>query len=490
MATATRDVTAAGPVQAPAAREIERRSIDWVPEDERHGKLWHQAPLWFLGNFQYFTIPIGFVGPAAGLSLGWSIVAAALGIVVGTLFMAFHASQGPQLGLPQMIQSRAQFGYRGVLVPVFATLFTYLAFNVADQVITADGLDASFGMNKNVVAVVVALIAAVIAIWGHDWVHRAFRAILIVSLPIVGILSIGVLFGLAGGHTPKTHYGFVFAAFMAQFSVAAAYNITYAPYVSDYSRYLPKTTPARRVIASVFFGAAASPIWLIALGAWLAIRLGASDGLLGTKTAGNNLFHPLGSVSAILLAAGLVATMGMNAYGGMLSVLTAIDSVRKIRPTRAARIVTILALTVVWFVIGQSVTSNGTTTVLNSLTLMLYLLVPWTATNLVDFFVVRRGHYAVTDLFTPRGIYGAWGRRGLIAYALGFLCEIPFMVLPSIGGFTFTGPIAKHISDVDISWLVGLAVAGASYWLMSRTLDVRGESAAIEASDEALGATL
>jgi NCS1 family nucleobase:cation symporter-1 len=488
MATATGDVTAPGPVQAPAAREIERRSIDWVPEEERHGKLWHQAPLWFLGNFQYFTIPIGFIGPAAGLSLGWTIIAGTLGILVGTLFMAFHASQGPQLGLPQMIQSRAQFGYRGVLVPLFATLFTYLAFNVADQVITAQGLDASFGLNANVVAVVIAVVAAVIAIWGHDWVHRAFRAILVVSLPIIGILSIGVLLGLAGGHAPKQHLGFVFAAFMAQFSASAAYNITYAPYVSDYSRYLPRATPTRRVIASVFWGAAASPIWLIALGAWLSIRLGASDGLLGTKTAGNNLFHPLGSVSAILLAAGLVATMGMNAYGGMLSVLTAIDSVRKIRPTRAARIVTILGLTVVWFVIGQSVTSNGTNTVLNSLTLMLYLLVPWTATNLVDFFLVRRGHYAITDLFTPRGIYGVWGRRGLIAYGLGFLCEIPFMVLPSIGGFTFTGPIAKQISDVDISWLVGLAVAGTSYWLMSRSLDVRGESAAIEASDETLAA--
>ena len=41
------------------------------------------------------------------------------------------------------------------------------------------------------------------------------------------------------------HAGFVFAAFMAQFSVAAAYNITYAPYVSDYSRYMPRDTPPR-----------------------------------------------------------------------------------------------------------------------------------------------------------------------------------------------------------------------------------------------------
>ena len=103
----------AEPILQPVAyKGIEVRSIDWVPDSERHGKLWHQAPLWFLGNLQYFSIPIGFIGPALGLSLWWTIVASILGIYVGTVFMAFHGSQGPRLGLPQVIQSRAQFGIR------------------------------------------------------------------------------------------------------------------------------------------------------------------------------------------------------------------------------------------------------------------------------------------------------------------------------------------------------------------------------------------
>ncbi len=67
--------------QAVQPRGIETRSIDWIPEDERHGRIWHQAPLWFLGNFQYFSIPIGFIGPALGLSLVWTIVAGTLGIL-------------------------------------------------------------------------------------------------------------------------------------------------------------------------------------------------------------------------------------------------------------------------------------------------------------------------------------------------------------------------------------------------------------------------
>jgi purine-cytosine permease-like protein len=471
MATATTPATVTPP------RGIEVRSIDWVPENERHGKIWHQAPLWFLGNFQYFSIPIGFVGPSLGLSMGWSILGGVLGILVGTVFMAFHAAQGPTLGLPQMIQSRAQFGYRGVVVPLFATLFTYLAFNVADQVLLGEGLSGAFGWNDNLVVIASAVLACLLAIYGHDWVHRIFRALLYISFPLMTLVTIGVIFGLAGGKTPTHHYGFALAAFMAQFSAAAAYNITYAPYVSDYSRYLPRDTTNRSIIASVFLGASSSAIWLIALGAWLAVRLGANDGLVGLMTAGNNVFHPLGDLAAFFSAAALAATMGMNAYGGMLTVLTGVDSIRSINPTRAARVVTIIGLTVVWFVIGKSISSSAVNTVFTSLTLMLYLLVPWTATNLVDFFFVRRGHYRIRELFVAKGLYGDWAWRGLTAYFVGFACEIPFMVLPDLGGWSFTGPLAKQINNVDISWIVGLIVSGGLYWLLSRSLDLDKERA-------------
>jgi|tagenome__1003787_1003787.scaffolds.fasta_scaffold20861946_2 NCS1 family nucleobase:cation symporter-1 len=477
------------PVHAPSGiRGIEVRSIDWVPENERHGKLWHQGPLWFLGNFQYFSIPIGFVGPSLGLSLWWSILAGTAGILIGTVFMAFHASQGPTLGLPQMIQSRAQFGYKGVIVALFATLFTYLAFNVADQVLMSQGLNGAFGWNADVIAVVTALGAALLAIYGHDWVHRVFRMLLLLLLPLMTIITIGVITGHAGGGPSTATYGFNWTAFMAQLGAAAAYNITYAPYVSDYSRYLPRDTPRGRIIASVFAGASTPAIWLIALGAWLAIRLGATDGLVGLQTAGNNMFGHLGSVAALVSATALAATMGMNAYGGMLTTLTGIDSFRKITPTRGARIVTILALTVVWFVIGKSISTNAVGAVYTSLTLMLYLLVPWTATNLIDFFFVRRGHYAITDLFRGDGIYGEWAWRGLLAYAIGFAAEIPFMVLINLFTFKsyYTGPFAKDLNGVDIAWLVGLAATSIAYLLLTRNLDVRDEMSAIQASEREL----
>src|ERR1700729_378694 len=469
--------------------QIEVHSIDWIPDPERHGKTWQQAMLWFLGNFQYFTIPIGFVGPSLGLSLGWSILAGALGIAFGTLFMAFHGTQGPVFGLPQMIQTRAQLGYRGVVVALFAVLFTYMAFNVADQVLLASGLHGAFGWSAGGVAIVTAILAAALAIFGYDWVHRVFRFLLIISFPCYAIISVAILVGHAGGHTPAHPGGFLFTAFMAQFSVAAAYNITYAPYVSDYSRYMPRKTPARGIISAVFFGASGSAIWLIALGAWLATRLGISDGLVGLQVVGDKVVAPLGSITAVLSATALLATMGMNAYGAMLTVLTGIDSFKTIKTSRMLRVVTVIALAIVWYVIGASRSSStsAVSAVLNSLTLMLYLLVPWTALNLVDFFFVRRGHYAITDIFRPDGVYGKWGWRGLTAYGVGFAAMIPFMVLPPLFGLSYEGYVPGPLAHgVDYSWLVGLVVSGLVYLVASRSLDLAPERAAIEASDREL----
>uniref|UniRef100_A0AAU2ADX4 Cytosine permease n=1 Tax=Streptomyces sp. NBC_00093 TaxID=2975649 RepID=A0AAU2ADX4_9ACTN len=470
MAEATSELTTDQISEPPSTLGVEKRSIDWIPDAERHGKIWHQGPLWFLGNFQYFTIALGFVGPSMGLPLGPTVLALVLGLAVGTLFMAFHASQGPVLGLPQMIQSRAQFGFRGVVVVLFGTLLTYLGFNIADQVLLAQGLNGVFGWNADLVAAGTAVLAVLLAIYGHDWLHRVFRWLLYVSVPVMLVVTGGVLTGHAGGHDTGQHLTFSWVAFFAQFSAAAAYNIAYAPYVSDYSRYLPRTTSARSLIASVFLGASGSAVWLMALGAWLAVRLGASDGLVGLRDAGDHVLPGLGAAAAVLSALSLIATMGMNAYGGALTVLTGVDSFRRITPTRKARIVTILGLAVLWYTVASLISSNAVATVFTTITLMLYLLVPWTATNLIDFFVVRRGHYSVPDLFTPDGIYGAWSWRGLTAYAVGFAAEIPFMVLADLGGWQYTGPGARQLSGIDIAWVVGLVVTSLTYLVVTRSL--------------------
>src|ERR1035438_10290512 len=72
------------------------------------------------------------------------------------------------------------------------------------------------------------------------------------------------------------------------------------------------------------------------------------------------------------------------------------------------------------------------------LALLLYLFTPWTAINLIDFYIVRKGHYSIREIFNPSGMYGRWNWRGLLAYGTGFLVMIPFFSTP-----TYEGPAAR-----------------------------------------------
>jgi nucleobase:cation symporter-1, NCS1 family len=456
---------------------IETRSIDYVPFSERHGKTWHNVPFWFTGNFNFFTVAIGFVGPGLGLGFFATSLASIAGILFGTVFMAFHASQGPDLGLPQMVQSRAQFGYRGVVIPLVGTLFTFVGFNVVDTVLISQGLNGLLGWWIGLTAVALSVIAVVIAIYGHDWLHIVFRVLFWVSLPFYIALSVAIYHGTIVPHETRVP-SFTWVAFAAQFAAGASYNITFAPYVSDYTRYLPRGRSRLALLASVYFGASLSAIWLIVIGAWLASYLAANDGMAAINTAGNLLFRHGGTVIVLVSVAALIAAMALNAYSGMLTLITAIDSFRKVTPTRALRVVCICVLAVVWLAIALSVNQSAIGLLYDALTLMLYLLVPWTAINLVDYFLIRRGRYATAEFFKAEGIYGAWAWRGIAAYLIGLGVSIPFFNLSGI----YEGPIAQALGGVDIAWAPGLLVAGGLFYTLMRSVNVSDENSIIEAS--------
>ncbi len=119
---------------------VEVRSIDYVPLNERHGKVWSQGPLWFMSNAQIATLAVGTASILNGGNLIWSLIAIVSGVLVGTFFMAFHSAQGPQLGLPQMIQSRPQFGYIGALLVWAFAYLQYAGFNIFNTILAGDAL--------------------------------------------------------------------------------------------------------------------------------------------------------------------------------------------------------------------------------------------------------------------------------------------------------------------------------------------------------------
>ncbi|MFJ8493895.1 purine-cytosine permease family protein [Streptomyces sp. NPDC094038] len=467
----------------PRVSGLEVRSIDYVPLDERHGKLWHLGPLWFMSNAQIATLAVGLISITEGGNLIWSLLAIVAGTLIGTFFMAFHSAQGPQLGLPQMIQSRPQFGYVGALLVWLFAYVQYAGFNVFNTVLAGQALDTTIHGGVKLWVIVVTVVGLVVALVGYDIIHKAERFLTYTFLVVFGIFTVGILVTL---HYPAGSFdlgAFKVTPFLAQFGVVAGYQISWAIYVSDYSRYLPPDVTVRKTFYWTYFGSALGGIWLMVLGTLLAAWAGDSfDTIPSIDAAGDKVFDGFGAIVLLFSALGLISVTALNMYGGSLTLISAIDSFRRVRPTLGVRLVT-LGVTAALSLIGAlAATTNFLTNFNNFLLLVLYLFIPWTSVNLMDYYVVRRGHYAIAEIFKPNGIYGRWGWQGIASYLVGFAVMIPFFSV----GTLYVGPAAEALDGADISLFIGLPVSALLYWWLTRSIDVEAETRIAEAEAAAL----
>jgi nucleobase:cation symporter-1, NCS1 family len=474
----------------PRVGGVEVRSIDYVPLHERHGKLSDLGPLWFMSNAQIATLAVGLVSITSGGNLIWSLIAIISGTLIGTFFMAFHSAQGPQLGLPQMIQSRPQFGYVGALLVWLFAYLQYAGFNVFNTALAGQALDTTVHGGSKLWIIVVTVIAFVVALVGYDLIHRFERYLAYSFLLVFGVFTIGALVTLDFPAGAFSLGSFSWTPFLAQFGVVAGYQISWAIYVSDYSRYLPPDVTVRKTFYWTYWGSALGAIWLMCLGTVLAAAVshggGEFDTISAINAAGNRIFSGFGAIVLIFATLGLISVTALNMYGGSLTLISALDSFHKVRPTLTVRIVTI-AFTAALSLIGAlAASSDFLGNFENFLLLVLYLFIPWTAVNLVDYFIVRRGHYAIAEIFNPHGMYGRWGWRGIVSYLVGFLVMVPFF---STG--LFTGFVAEALGGADLSLFIGLPVAGVLYYVLGKSIDVAAETrvaqeeaAALEAAAE------
>jgi NCS1 nucleoside transporter family len=458
---------------------IEVRSIDYVPLNERHGRVWHLGPLWFMSNAQIATLAVGLISISEGASLFWSVLSIVVGTLVGTLFMAFHSAQGPQLGLPQMIQSRPQFGYVGALLVWLFAYVQYAGFNVFNTILGGEAMSRTAHGTTKLWVVIVTAVALVIALAGYDLIHKAEQWLTYAMIVIFGVFTI-TLFLI---HYPAGTFdvgAFRASPFLGQFGVVAGYQISWAIYVSDYSRYMPPNVTVRKTFLWTYWGSAIGGAWMMIVGSVLAAWAGKNfdgTGIAELESVGNYVFDGFGAVVLILAALGLVSVTALNMYGGSLTLISAVDSFKKVRPTLALRVVTV-GLTAVLSVIGALAASkNFLGNFNNFLLLILYLFIPWTAVNLVDYYIVRRGHYAIAEIFNPRGMYGRWGWRGILAYLIGFAAMTPFFDV----GTLYEGAAAKALGNADISFFIGLPVAAILYYVFTRPVDVAAETRVAQA---------
>ena len=445
---------------------VEDRTISAVPDDERYGDVRDLFTFWLGPNITMLAVINGALATAVyGLPFWLAALGLATGNLIGAAVLALHSVQGAQVGLPQLVQTRAQFGSSGAIVVAACVAVISVGFLAVNLVLAGQSLNTLSSHITVVAAIVgVAAVSALLAIFGYDVMHSAAWL-----LSWIGgvVLLLAFVWVIGAGHLAAGfwHSGQVSAVgFAGAVSVAVLWQISYTPYAADFSRYLP-AAPARRTFLASFLGAS--------LGSIAAMLLGAIVGVQSSDVLGG--FITLAHGSSIMVVGAFTVCLALassvNVYGGAMSALTIGQAIApRWQPragSRAMLALIVAALAALGAVLGRSGFLIGFT---NIVVLVAYALVPWVAINLVGYFLIRAGRPTAED--RARGDHGDHGdgeSGGRVRWAAvgcllaGIAAEAPFVNTPA-----FTGRAATALGGADVAWLVGGAVAAPLYYLVAR----------------------
>ena len=438
---------------------VEQHTIYPIPHDERHGTFRDLFTIWFGCNIMMLTIVTGALASTVfRLDMLSSIGAIAVGNLVGAIFMALHAAQGPLLGVPQMVQTRGQFGTMGAVLVVAIVIVMYVGFLASNIVLSGQSLHTIMpGINVKLLLVIIAALSGIATVFGHDLIHAFARFLTYASgaALVLSFVWMAFVHGLPAGVMHMN--AFSLAGFCSMVSVGALWQIAYAPYVSDYSRYMPHDAGAGPAFWASYAGCSLGSILPMILGALLGLVAAHGDPVEGLTAFTGGAAVPI----VLIFSVGIAGANAMNLYCGVLSTITLIQTfLPSWRAGPGARIVITLILSAIALTTALFAAANFLATYTDFILLLLYVLVPWTAINLVDFYLVRHGNYDVAAFFTAAGgVYGRFNKAAISCYVLGFLIQLPFMSTTR-----YTGSIAKLLGGVDISWIVWLLVVSPVYY--------------------------
>jgi NCS1 family nucleobase:cation symporter-1 len=198
---------------------------------------------------------------------------------------------------------------------------------------------------------------------------------------------------------------------------------------------------------------------IMALGAYIASSNPYLAHHLGIGIAG--LFQRGRYAVALLIVAGLLQVNVMNLYSAYMSTVTIFTGVRSMsRVGLTFKFVVMFALMAVATAIAIATRDNFDLYFADVLGALFSILVPWSAINLADYYVVRKGQYSVDQVYKLDGIYGRYQWKSIGIYLLGVIIQIPFIRLSF-----YVGPLVRIIG-ADMAWLPGTIIPAIFYCLM------------------------
>ena len=431
---------------------IEGHGMEPIPAAARYGSVGRLFTVWFTPNLVPAAFFVGTLASIVGLGWWLGVVAIVVGNVIGAGLVGVLSAMGPRTGMAQIPAARLPFG-KSIVVPGIINWLSTIAWDAINAFFGAYAVDAITGgaIPFPVGLALVIILQAALSVVGYEAIHTFERYAAVGLAILFAIVTVALLpkATIGGSGTSDT-----FGTFVLMTTIAGSFNLAWALYASDYSRYLPAETPPRQVFTWTFLGLLLGAVWIEVLGLAVVGALGKEAdtthqiyGLLGGGV--------IGAIAMIAIFFGTVAVNSMNDYTGSLSLLAA--GIRIPRPVSAA-IVAVLSFAATLYLFYN----NFAATVENYLLVITYWIGPWAAVVLIDW-QRRRGSRIDGDRAADFSALPS-GRNALIALVVGFIVSIPFM-----NQALFVGPLVATLGGADVAYLVGFIVAGIVYWFLENS---------------------
>jgi purine-cytosine permease-like protein len=442
---------------------VEARGLETVPDEDRHGRPAELFWLWLAANLGIIGVVYGAIVASLGLDLVQGVTVAVVGSALSFLLVGVLGVAGARGGSPMLVLSRAPFGRRANLGPALVSWLSLVGWETVTAVVAADALEAlaervlhlrSSALLVLASLLAVAFISLVLGRFGHATIVEVQRLIAwsfgLLTLAICPLLLRRAHWSqLDGGH-PASYL----AVLSALSIVVASGGISWVNLSADYTRYLPRAEPGRRIV------------WWTTLGATLPLSILVVVGLLlasvvpGLASAAN----PVAVIGSLLpswvevpflLAAlgGLLAQMVMALYSSGLGLLVLGVRVRRSRTVLVDAAVVVLAGS--FFTV---VRHGFLAPFVSFVELLACPVATWAAVFVVDMAVHRRG--AGGEGGEGVGEVGAAARLpALVAWLAGTGLGLSCTASP-----LFTGPLARGLlAQSSIGYFLGFLASAALY---------------------------
>ena len=451
------------------ALRLERHnSIDPVPDEDRDAKPLDQGWIWAGANIAPINWVLGALGIVLGLGFWDTILAMALGNIVGMGLFGMFVLMGQRTGTTQMVMSRSAFGRRGAYLPAFFQLViptgwiainTWVILELSATLFEKIGIPGT-ALTKVILVLVIMGVQVGLATLGF-YAIRTFEKFT-VPLTLIVLIGMSIVAWSKGtidwSFAGKAHGAERWTAIsQVMTAIGIGWGIGWLPYSADYSRFVPRSTSRRKLFWTAALGQFLPVMWLGVLGASIATTgTGADPAVIIVQT-----FGALSVPVLLLVIHGPIATNILNVYSMSVAAL-ALDV--KIPRHVLSILVGVLATA---FTIVLVFAGDIATNIDSWLAGVVAWISPWAAIMFVHYFVVRRGRLDVKALYqSPRESRVGdvnWAAVGSLLVGL----VITWMFLYGLVG-PLQGPIARALNGVDLSWAAGMLITGTLYYALCR----------------------